>query len=123
MTSEVLSEAYQRLHHAGPEWGENILTNHGPMAVEVLVRRGHAARVTGWLDRYLARLDDLPAARAAITDLNWREALGDERRIGDWTAYLTREVTEHPWRDVLGRWWPRLLPGIVAGTTHGVIRV
>jgi hypothetical protein len=24
---------------------------------------------------------------------------------------------------VLGTWWPRLLPGIVAGATHGVIRV
>ncbi|MFC6021569.1 hypothetical protein ACFP2T_36045 [Plantactinospora solaniradicis] len=123
MTTAVLPQAYERLHHAGPEWGENVLTNHGPMAVEVLVRRGHAARVTGWLDRYVGRLDELPAARAAVTDLNWREALGDERRIGDWTAYLTREVTEQPWRDVLGRWWPRLLPGIVAGTTHGVIRV
>jgi hypothetical protein len=27
------------------------------------------------------------------------------------------------WRDVLTRWWPRLLPGIAAGATHGVIRV
>lgn len=24
---------------------------------------------------------------------------------------------------MLGQWWPRLLPGIVAGSTHGVIRV
>jgi hypothetical protein len=31
-------------------------------------------------------------------------------------------VTEHPWRTVLETWWPRLLPGIAAGATHGVIR-
>ncbi|MGI5150835.1 questin oxidase family protein [Plantactinospora sp. CA-294935] len=123
MDTELLSEAYERLHGAGPEWGENTLTNHGPMAVEVLVRRGHADRVHRWLDRYITRLDDLPAPTEAVTDRNWRAALGDERRIGDWTAYLTRQVTERPWRNVLATWWPRLLPGIVAGTTHGVIRV
>ena len=27
-----------------------------------------------------------------------------------------------PWRDVLQRWWPRLLPGAVASATHCLIR-
>ncbi len=49
--------------------------------------------------------------------------MGDARRIGDWTAYFARQVADRPWRQVLVTWWPRLLPGIVAGTTHGVIRV
>ena len=41
MASEVLDEAYVRLHHWGPEFGgENGLSNHGPMAAEVLSRRG-----------------------------------------------------------------------------------
>ena len=30
---------------------------------------------------------------------------------------------EQPWRSLLATWWPRLLPGIAAGSTHGVIRV
>jgi hypothetical protein len=34
-----------------------------------------------------------------------------------------RELTERPWREVLATWWPRLLPGIAGGATHGVIRV
>jgi hypothetical protein len=123
MTGDVLAEAYQRLHHTGPEFGgENWLTNHGPMAVEALVRRGHEAEVTEWVDRYVRRLEDLPAASDPVTADTWHEALGDARRIGDWTAYLTREVAEKPWREVLVTWWPRLLPGIVAGATHGVIR-
>jgi hypothetical protein len=123
MSSGILIEAYERLHHAGPEWGEDQLTNHGPMAVEVLVRRGHEDEVHGWVDRYARRLEDLPSASDEITDETWREALGDGRRIGDWTAYLSRQVDERPWREVLVTWWPRLVPGIVAGATHGVIRV
>jgi hypothetical protein len=122
MDSAVLDEAYERLHVAGPEWGGN-LSNHGPMAVEVLVRRGHPAQVPSWVDGYLDRLDDLPAPSDAITDENWLSALGDFRRVGDWTLYFSRQVEQAPWRDVLVTWWPRLLPGIAAGATHSVIRV
>ncbi|HEY0454327.1 MAG TPA: hypothetical protein VGD70_34880, partial [Actinophytocola sp.] len=122
MSSGILAEAYQRLHHAGPEWDDNSLTNHGPMTVEVLVRRGREADVHPWVDAYLPRLDDLPAATDPITDDTWREAMGDGDRVADWTAYLTRQTAERPWRDVLAQWWPRLLPAIAAGTTHGVIR-
>src|SRR5580704_6712969 len=92
------------------------------MAVEVLVRRGRAEVVPGWVDAYIRRLDELPRATGQITDASWPEALGDGRRIGDWTAYFTRQLAERPWRDVLVTWWPRLLPGIAAGATHGVIR-
>ncbi|PZG13073.1 questin oxidase family protein [Nonomuraea aridisoli] len=123
MTGGVLNEAYERFHRTGPEWGEDQLTNHGPMAVEVLVRRGRADCVEHWVEAYLERLDELPTGAAAITDDDWREALGDGRRVGDWTAYFERALAERPWREVLATWWERLLPGIVAGTTHGVIRV
>jgi hypothetical protein len=122
-TGGVLNEAYERFHRTGPEWGEDQLTNHGPMAVEVLIRRGYADAVGGWVDRYERRLDLLPPAGDRITDDNWAEALGAGRRVGDWTAYFARQLAEEPWRAVLARWWPRLLPGIAAGTTHGVIRV
>src|SRR5258707_8582878 len=71
----------------------------------------------------MQRLEELPRPRTELTNETWQDALGDHRRIGDWTAYLTRQVGESPWRDVLLTWWPRLLPGIVAGATHGVIRV
>ena len=121
--SGVLDEAYHRFRPTGPEWGEDQLTNHGPMAVEVLVRRGHAESVDRWVDRYIRRLDDLPAPGDRITDQNWRDALGDVRRVSDWAAYFADQLADRPWRDVLALWWPRLLPGIVAGTTHGVIRV
>ena len=118
----TLAEAYQRFHRTGPEWGADQLTNHGPMAAEVLVRRGRAEVVPTWVDRYIRRLDDMPGATGEITDATWPQALGDGRRIGDWTAFFTRQLAAGPWPQVLATWWPRLLPGIAAGATHGVIR-
>jgi hypothetical protein len=123
-----LDEAYERLHGKGPEFGgdgegNHGLTNHGPMAVEVMVRRGLDLDVHQWLDRYLDRLADLPVPNQRITGQTWAQALGDPKRVGDWTEYFSRALAEAPWTEVLTTWWPRLLPGIVAGSTHGVIRV
>jgi hypothetical protein len=125
MSDELLA-AYERLHDAGPEFGgdeegNHGLTNHGPMAAEVMVRRGLDIRLDVWLDRYVGRLAELPRPGERITD--WRSALGDARRIADWTAFFRAEVRARPWRETLATWWPRLLPGIAAGSTHGVIRV
>ncbi len=122
MTSGTLAEAYQRFQRTGPEWGADQLTNHGPMAAEVLVRRGHGDVVPAWVDRYIRRLDEMPGATGEITDATWPQALGDGRRIGDWGAFFTRQLAAGPWPQVLATWWPRLLPGIAAGATHGVIR-
>ncbi len=91
------------------------------MAAEVIVRRGLDLRLDMWLDQYVDRLTDLPAAGERIVD--WRTALGDGRRIGDWSAFFRAEVRTGPWQGVLATWWARLLPGIAAGSTHGVIRV
>jgi len=123
----VLDEAYARLHRSGPEFGgdeegNHGLTNHGPMAAEVIVRRGLDLDVQHWLDAYMPRLVDLPGPGRPIGS-DWRAALGDAKRISDWIAHFTTQVSENPWRQVLAVWWPRLLPGIVAGSTHGVIRV
>ncbi|GAA1618326.1 questin oxidase family protein [Nonomuraea maheshkhaliensis] len=116
-----MDEAYGRLHTTGPEF-DGWLSNHGPMAVESMVRHGYGREVHRWLDTYVGRLDELPRGSSPIEAAEWREALGDPGRLGDWLAYFDRELREQPWRAVLGTWWPRLLPGIAAGATHGVIR-
>ncbi|MFE9385896.1 questin oxidase family protein [Streptomyces sp. NPDC007025] len=117
----TLDEAFERLHTSGPE-REGWLSNHAPMAVEALVRHGQAPTVHRWIDDYRDKLEDLPGRSTRVTAGNWTEALGDPRRLGDWIGYFARQVEEHPWRDVLALWWPRLLPGISAGATHPVIR-
>jgi len=118
----ILDEALQRLHGTGPEH-DGWLSNHGPMAAEALVRHGHEAEVHGWLDAYERRLEEAPRDIAPIPPDEWREFLGDPVRTGDWLAFFDRATRTEPWRDVLALWWPRLLPGIAAGATHGVIRV
>ncbi|MFI7547786.1 questin oxidase family protein [Actinoplanes sp. NPDC049599] len=118
----ILDEALGRLHGTGPEH-DGWLSNHGPMAAEAMVRHGHATRVHRWLDGYTRRLEQAPRGIAPIAPEEWREPLGDPVRTGDWLAFFDRAVRTEPWPDVLARWWPRLLPGIAAGATHGVIRV
>ncbi|MEV7910792.1 questin oxidase family protein [Streptomyces griseus] len=121
-TTGTLDEALERIHVSGPE-RDGWLSNHAPMAVEALVRHGQASAVHRWLDRYGPKLEEMPVTGAPVTARNWHEALGDPRRVADWTAYFERETARAPWRDVLAAWWPRLLPGIAAGATHPVIRV
>ncbi len=114
MTSTI-HEAYARVHRYGPEFGgddegHHGMTNHAPMAAEV------------WLDRYVCRLDERrPPIGDRIDD--WRAALGDSRRRPSWTEFFARQLREQEWTDVLVRWWPRLLPGMAASSTHGVMRV
>ncbi|RKN38585.1 questin oxidase family protein [Streptomyces hoynatensis] len=120
--SETLDEGLLRLHETGPEF-QGWLSNHGPMAVEALVRHGEGDRVHRWIDVYRERLEERPGSYGRITAENWREALGDPRYLADWATYFGELLRERPWREVLAEWWPRMLPGITAGATHPVIRV
>ena len=117
----VLDEAYARLHRTGPEFG-GWLSNHGPMAVEAMVQHGHPDAVDPWLGQYMRRLEEFPRGLGPI-GADWRSALGDPRRIADWTTEFAGQLREQSWQQVLNAWWPRLLPGLVAAATHGVIRV
>jgi len=121
MAPDLLDGTYERLSVTGPEYGGG-LSNHGPMAAEALLRLGRDDAIEGWVTQYMRGLEDAGCPASPITDADWREALGDPRRVADWEAYLDRELQAGPWRGVLARWWARLLPGIAAGSTHGVIR-
>ncbi len=121
-TSGTLDEALERLHTTGPEF-RGFLSNHGPMAVEALVRHGQAGSVHRWVDHYATKLEAVPSPQSPLTDANWQQAMGDPSRVTDWTRYMARQVAERPWREVLAEWWPRLLPGIAGAATHPVIRV
>jgi hypothetical protein len=119
--NDVLDEGLSRLAATGPEF-RGGLSNHGPMAAEALVRLGRADAVEHWLDGYLPRLDDAPSASDRITDATWPQALGSLNRVADWEAYFRAQLAEERWQDVFARWWPRLLPGVAAAATHGIIR-
>jgi len=122
MTKSTLDEALRRLRDTGPE-RDGWLSNHAPMAVEALAHNGHEAEIGDWIDGYRDRLEEAPRGISPIGEDEWRDPLGDPARTGDWIAFFQRTMGRRPWREALATWWPRLLPGIAAGATHGVIRV
>ena len=121
MDRESLDEAYERLRNTGPEF-EGWLSNHGPMAADALIRIGHEDDLVSWIEGYKPRLDERPSERWRFEEADWQEYLGDPSRLGDWLALFDRQVTSEPWKDILARWWPRLIPGATASATHGLIR-
>ena len=121
--TDAFHVALERLAGTGFEF-EGYLSNHGPMASDALIELGARDAVPGWVDRYRRRLDAAPDPGSPIPadGEEWRGALGDYSRVADWTVFFTRALEEAAWTDVLALWWPRLLPGLVAAATHGVIR-
>lgn len=125
---DAVNEALERLDDLGYERGQGMdLANHGPMGAEALTLLGHGDEVVTWVRRYRRAMEhhEPPSARFALDpadESSWRSALGAFDRAGDWEALFARELAEAHWRDVLVRWWPRLLPGLFAGLTHGLIR-
>lgn len=126
--ADAMSEALSRLDGLGYERGEQgDLANHGPMGAEALAALGFGEHIGDWVERYKRAVPhhEPPQARFAIDpgdEQDWRGALGSMPRAGDWEALFARELADEPWRRVLARWWPRLLPGLLGGLTHGLIR-
>ena len=121
MTSPVLLDALERFAGTGPEFG-GFLANHGPMAVEAMTTMNGEVAVEAWVDQYVGRLDDAPRPGRVVTDDNWREWLGEARLVGDWTTFFLGRTLEMGWQSLLSTWWPRLLSGLAASATHGMIR-
>ncbi|MEV6028350.1 questin oxidase family protein [Streptomyces sp. NPDC052036] len=117
----VLDEGLHRLRHTGPEY-TGTLTNHGPMVIEALTALGRPDAVQPWLSGYLPQLDSQPACFQPIERATWRRALGDVRRVTDWQLFFRAELSENNWLTTATTWWSRLLPGVAAGATHGIIR-
>jgi Questin oxidase-like len=124
--ADAINDALERLGGLGYEWGDRNFVNHGPMGAEALAVLGYPEQVSQWADAYRARPHhDPPPPRFALDaadESSWRPALGAFERAGDWEQLFVGELAESHWREVLARWWPRLLPGLFAGLTHGAIR-
>ena len=117
----VLDDALERLRGTGPE-ALHGAPNHGPMAAEALVALGCPEEVPGWTDDYRRELGPIPQARSPVTENTWQAALGDIDRIGDWQTFFQTQLAKAPWRTVFAEWIPRLIRGLMAGGTHGLIR-
>jgi questin oxidase-like protein len=118
---DPIDEAYAIFARTGPEFGGG-LSNHGPMAAEALAAMRRPDAIAKWAHRYAKRLEPHPSPSARISEDDWREALGNEKRVGDWIAFFDDALKDAPWREVLDRWTMRLAPGIAAAAFHGVLR-
>jgi hypothetical protein len=122
---EAVNDALDRLEGLGYEWGSSSFINHAPMAAEAMARLGYGDHLPQWINEILRRpYHDAPQRKLALRpeEDDWSSALGDFSRVADWSALFERELAADPWREVVARWWPRLLPGLSVALTHGVIR-
>jgi len=82
---DAMLDALERLDGRGPEFA-GFLANHGPVAADALSRLGAPDRVAAWVDAYLPRLVGAPATGDRPVADEWRDHLGDLRRLGDCTS-------------------------------------
>ena len=123
METDPLDRALSVFAATAPEFGQFGLSNHGPMAAEVLERFGRTDAIGGWVAAYAEHLDAAPApADKPLSEDAWPAALGVSERFPEWLALFEREMADRPVAAVVEEWVPRLAPGTVGAATHGLIR-
>ncbi len=123
MDPSALDAALATFATTAPEFGGLGLSNHGPMAAEVLEHLGRPELIAGWVTSYKVRLSEGPApAGGTLSEQEWPAALGDRDRYPEWLSLFEAELADQPAQAVVGEWVPRLAPGTVGAATHGLIR-
>ena len=122
METDLLDAALSTFAATAPEFGPYGLSNHGPMAAEVLGQLGRGDAIAGWVAAYQKHLQPAPPAAKPLTEEEWPAALGVMDRYPEWLALFETEMADRPVAAVVGEWVPRLVPGIVAAALHGLIR-
>jgi hypothetical protein len=105
----------QRFHATAPSY-DGGMSNHGPMVVEALETVGLERYAAAYVEDALRALEPLPQAADA------ERALGD-RNEAAWIEHYRRAIEAGSVESVVREALPTLLPGIMAGATHGLIRL
>ena len=105
----------QRFHATAPSY-DGGMSNHGPMVVEALETAGLGGFVAEYVAEAMPSLEPLPEPEGVP------RALGD-RREADWIAHYHRRIARGSVEAVVRAALPELLPGAMAGATHGLIRL
>jgi hypothetical protein len=124
---DAMNDALEQCSDLGFEMSPGFAT-HWAMGSETLTKLGHPEVVHEWAGIYRTKRHHFPRP-SPLTPIDgaepasWEAALGDfDHRAGDWQVLFEHELADGPWQEVLVRWWPRLIPGVAAGLTHGLIR-
>ncbi len=115
MNAQPLDVVLTQLHAMAPTY-DGGMSNHGPMVLEALEAGGLAAFVPAFATQALKTLE--PLGDAGDEGL----VLGDGREAA-WIAHYRRRLAEASVELVVRETLPGLLPGAMAGATHGLIRL
>jgi hypothetical protein len=123
---DAMNDALEICSDLGFDMAPGFAT-HWAMGAETIIRLGYPALVHDWATRYrvIHKHFPRPVSERPIDvadESSWMAARGDFSRVGDWQALFDHALAERPWQDVLVAWWPRLISGVAAGLTHGLIR-
>jgi hypothetical protein len=119
-TTPALDEAFERLAAASFEL-PNGFVNHGAMACEALAMLDCTSDIGNWARRF-ARAGGASVGPVLPAGFEWRQALGDYDRLGEWIGYFTQAIDDDGWPAVVAAWVPRLMPALRTALFHGAIR-
>lgn len=119
-TAPALDEAFERMAAASFEL-PNGFVNHGAMACEALAMLDCTDEIDSWARRF-ARSGGAVVDPVVPGEFEWRQALGDYRRLPEWIGYFTQAIDEDGWPAVVAAWVPRLMPALRTALFHGAIR-
>ncbi|MBV1858298.1 MAG: DUF4243 domain-containing protein [Nannocystaceae bacterium] len=115
MTAASTDLVLRQFHATAPTYGGGM-SNHGPMVVEALEAAGLAEHAPAFAKHALATLEPLPDAGQGVL------ALGDAHEA-EWIEHYRARIETTSVEDVVRDALPTLLPGAMAGATHGLIRL
>lgn len=113
-----LDQALVELHRTDPEFSGG-LSNHGPMACEALESLGATERIEPFFRRYRSRLQPMPAT-GGLGD--WTAARGQPEARAELIASMETQLRRAGPDALLQTVLPELLPGMVGGAFHGLLR-
>ena len=119
-TTPALDEAFERMAAASFEL-PNGFVNHGAMACEALAMLDCAGDIDSWARRF-AQAGGASVDLVVPAGFEWRQALGDYRRLGEWIGYFAQAIDGDGWPAVVAAWVPQLMPALRTALFHGAIR-
>ncbi len=122
---DTLDELLTALHDTHPLWSRGVVTglaNHAPMAAEALVALGQPDAIRPLVNDYAKQLSPLGRGVPISAD-EQPTAIGRRSRMADWIATFERALDDDGVQTTLDRWWPRLWPGVMSLSMHGLIRL
>lgn len=115
MNAQALDAVLAQFHATAPTY-DGGMSNHGPMVLEALEAAGLAEFAPAFSAQALQTLE--PLGDAGEGELS----LGDEREA-EWIEHYRRRIEGASVGTVVREALPTLLPGAMAGATHGLIRL